>query len=221
MVNGRARPGRLSWLRQPAGLSRLDRALSERRGFPRPPLALSVRPARHADDRSARRRRCTRSRDRNAPASRCLPSGLAAIAAALLSVVRAGDHMLVTDSAYGPTRTFCDQILTRYGVTTTLFRSAGRRRDRRLDAAEHARRLSRIAGLAAASRCRTFRAIAAAAHAKGALVLMDNTWATPLYFRALDHRRRPVDPGRHQIYRRPLRRHARHGLRQCAATVAI
>src|SRR5580658_9538225 len=50
-----------------------------------------------------------------------LPSGLAAISAALLSVVHAGDHVLVTDSAYGPTRTFCDQILTRLGVTTTYY----------------------------------------------------------------------------------------------------
>src|ERR1700739_2468186 len=50
-----------------------------------------------------------------------LPSGLSAISAALLSVVRAGDHVLVTDSAYGPTRTFCDTILTRYGVTTTYY----------------------------------------------------------------------------------------------------
>jgi cystathionine beta-lyase len=48
-----------------------------------------------------------------------LPSGLAAISSAILSVVRAGDHVLVTDSAYGPTRAFCDQILTRLGVTTT------------------------------------------------------------------------------------------------------
>ena len=64
-------------------------------------------------------------------------------------------------------------------------------------------------------------AIAAAAHAKGALVLMDNTWASPLYFRALDHGVDLVDPGRHQIYRRPFRRDARHGLGQrrdrCAA----
>src|ERR1700730_97501 len=50
-----------------------------------------------------------------------LPSGLAAISAALLSVVRAGDHILVTDSAYGPTRKFCDTILPRYGVTTTYY----------------------------------------------------------------------------------------------------
>src|ERR1700738_2166206 len=50
-----------------------------------------------------------------------LPSGLAAVAAALLSVVRAGDPILVTDSAYGPTRAFCDQILRRLGVTTTYY----------------------------------------------------------------------------------------------------
>src|SRR5208283_2659242 len=50
-----------------------------------------------------------------------LPSGLAAISVALLSVVRAGDHVLVTDSAYGPTRKFCDTILPRYGVTTTYY----------------------------------------------------------------------------------------------------
>src|ERR1700756_3600200 len=50
-----------------------------------------------------------------------LPSGLAAISAALLSVVHAGDHVLVPDSAYGPTRTFCGQILSRLGVSTTYY----------------------------------------------------------------------------------------------------
>src|SRR5271155_2172465 len=50
-----------------------------------------------------------------------LPSGLAAISAALLSVVHAGDHILVTDSAYEPTRKFCEQILTRLGVSTTYY----------------------------------------------------------------------------------------------------
>ena len=50
-----------------------------------------------------------------------LPSGLAAISAALLSVVHAGDHILVTDSAYAPTRILCDQILTQLGVTTTYY----------------------------------------------------------------------------------------------------
>jgi cysteine-S-conjugate beta-lyase len=114
-----------------------------------------------------------------------LPSGLAAISAALLSVARAGDHILVSDSVYGPTRSFCDQILTRLGVATTYY-------DPLIGAS--------IAGLMQAKTRVVFvespgslsfemqdiAAIAAAAHGKGALVLMDNTWATPLYFRALD-----------------------------------
>src|SRR5271154_3575651 len=50
-----------------------------------------------------------------------LPSGLAAISTALLSVLSAGDHVLVTDSAYLPTRKLCDTILTRYGITTTYY----------------------------------------------------------------------------------------------------
>ena len=50
-----------------------------------------------------------------------LPSGLAAISAALLAVVHSGDHILVTDFAYQPTRNFCEQVLKRLGVTTTYF----------------------------------------------------------------------------------------------------
>jgi cystathionine beta-lyase len=115
-----------------------------------------------------------------------LPSGLAAISAALLSVMQAGDHLLVTDSAYGPTRNFCNQILSRLGVTVSYY-------DPLVGAA--------ISGLMQGNTRAVFlespgslsfemqdvAAIAAAAHAKGALVLMDNTWASPLYFRALDH----------------------------------
>jgi cystathionine beta-lyase len=114
-----------------------------------------------------------------------LPSGLAAISAALLATVHAGDHILVTDSVYLPTRKFCDQILTRLGVTTTYF-------DPLIGGG--------IGALMQKNTCAIFLespgslsfemqdipALAAAAHEKGALVLMDNTWATPLYFRALD-----------------------------------
>ena len=115
-----------------------------------------------------------------------LPSGLAAITAALLSVVRSGDHILVTDSAYGPTRNFCEQILTRLGVTTTYY-------DPLIGAAiaEHFRNNTRAVYLEAPGslsfEMQDVAAIAKAAHDKGALVLMDNTWATPLYFRPLDH----------------------------------
>src|ERR1700735_1250749 len=50
-----------------------------------------------------------------------LPSGLAAISTALLWVLKAGDHVLVTDSAYGPTRNYCEGVLKRFGVTTHYF----------------------------------------------------------------------------------------------------
>jgi cystathionine beta-lyase len=114
-----------------------------------------------------------------------VPSGLAAISAALLSVVKAGDHILVSDSAYGPTRMFCDQILTRFGVTTTYY-------DPLLAAsiADLMRENTRVVFVEAPGslsfEMQDVPATAAAAHAKGALVLMDNTWASPLYFRALD-----------------------------------
>jgi cystathionine beta-lyase len=49
------------------------------------------------------------------------PSGLAAITGAMLAVLKAGDEILVVDSAYKPTRRFCDRVLTRFGVTTTYY----------------------------------------------------------------------------------------------------
>ncbi len=115
-----------------------------------------------------------------------LPSGLAAISTALLSVVRAGDHVLVTDSAYGPTRNYCEQMLTRLGVATTYYDpligggiGALFRPNTRLVFTESPGSLS--------FEMQDIPAIAQAAHAKDALVLMDNTWASPLYFRPLDH----------------------------------
>jgi cysteine-S-conjugate beta-lyase len=114
-----------------------------------------------------------------------LPSGLAAISTALLSIVQAGDHLLVTDSVYGPTRAFCDQVLTRLGVTTTYY-------DPLVGAAiaglmrENTRAVFLESPGSLSFELQDVPAIAPVAHAKGAIVLMDNTWATPLYFRALD-----------------------------------
>jgi cysteine-S-conjugate beta-lyase len=114
-----------------------------------------------------------------------LPSGLAAISAALLSVVRAGDHILVTDSAYGPTRIFCDQILTRLGITTTYYDPlVGGAIADLIQANTRAVFLESPGSLS--FEMQDVPAIAAAAHGKGAVVLMDNTWASPLYFRALE-----------------------------------
>jgi cystathionine beta-lyase len=114
-----------------------------------------------------------------------LPSGLAAISTALLSVLKTGDHVLVTDSCYGPTRKFCDSVLSRFGVTTGYYDpSIGG------GIAALMQPNTRVVFVEAPGSL-TFEmqdvpAIAAAAHARGALVLMDNTWASPLYFRALD-----------------------------------
>jgi cysteine-S-conjugate beta-lyase len=115
-----------------------------------------------------------------------LPSGLAAITTALLSVVKAGDHLLVTDSAYGPTRNFCEQILTRLGVSTTYFDpTAGP------EIAEQFRPNTRALYLESPGSLsfdmQDVPALARVAHDNGAVVLMDNTWATPLYFRPLEH----------------------------------
>jgi cystathionine beta-lyase len=115
-----------------------------------------------------------------------LPSGLAAISSALLSVVHAGDHVLVTDSAYGPTRNFCEQVLTRLGVTTGYYDPVigG-------SIAELLRPNTRLVYLESPGslsfEMQDTAAIAKAAHDKGVLVLMDNTWATPIYFGPLDH----------------------------------
>jgi cystathionine beta-lyase len=115
-----------------------------------------------------------------------LPSGLAAISAALLSVVRAGDHVLVTDSAYGPTRNFCGQILARLGVTTSYYDPGiGAGIAALLQPNTRAVYLESPGSLS--FEMQDVMAIAKAAHANGTLVLMDNTWATPLYFRPLDH----------------------------------
>ena len=109
------------------------------------------------------------------------PSGLAAISVALLTALKAGDHLLVTDSAYLPTRTFCNGFLSRMGVETTYY-------DPLVGAGfEALMRPNTKAVLVEAPGSQSFEmqdipAIADVAHARGACVVMDNTWATPLLF---------------------------------------
>jgi cystathionine beta-lyase len=114
-----------------------------------------------------------------------LPSGLAAISTALFAVAGSGDHVLITDSVYKPTRVFCDGLFRRMGVTTTYY-------DPLIGAgiAELIKPNTRVVFVEAPGsqsfEMQDIPAIAKAAHTKGALVLMDNTWATPLYFNALE-----------------------------------
>jgi len=113
------------------------------------------------------------------------PSGLAAISAALFATAGSGDHILVTDSVYRPTRNFCEGLFKRMGVSTTYYDP--------LIGADIAKlfKPNTKAVFVEAPGSQSFEmqdipAIAKVAHDKGALVLMDNTWATPLYFRALE-----------------------------------
>ena len=113
------------------------------------------------------------------------PSGLAALTTALLAVTKAGDHLLVTDSVYRPTRRFCENVLRRFGVEITYYNPLIG------EAIASLFRPNTSAVLVEAPGSQTFEmqdipAIAAVTHAKGAVVIADNTWATPLYFRALD-----------------------------------
>jgi cysteine-S-conjugate beta-lyase len=115
-----------------------------------------------------------------------LPSGLAAITTAILTVCGAGDHLLMTDNVYGPTRRFCNGALKRLGVETTYY-------DPLIGAGIEALfRPNTRCVFCESPGSLTFEvqdvpAIAAVAHARGASVLMDNTWGTPFYFAALKH----------------------------------
>jgi cysteine-S-conjugate beta-lyase len=113
------------------------------------------------------------------------PSGLAAITTALLAVLKAGDHVLVCDNVYRPSRNFCNGVLARCGVETTYF-------DPLIGGAiEKLFKANTRAVLVEAPGSQSFEmtdipAVAGAAHARGALVIDDNTWATPLFHRSLD-----------------------------------
>ncbi|WP_158046339.1 cystathionine beta-lyase [Skermanella pratensis] len=114
------------------------------------------------------------------------PSGLAAISTALLAFVSAGDHILVTDSVYGPTRLFCSDMLKRLGVEAEFYDPlAGAGIERLI------RPNTRVVFLESPGSL-TFEvqdvpAIADAARKSGAVVMIDNTWATPLFFKPFDH----------------------------------
>ena len=112
-----------------------------------------------------------------------LPSGLAAISTALISVAGAGDHILVTDSAYRPTRNFCEGIFKRMGVETTYYDPLIGADIGKLMKANTKAVFVEAPG-SQSFEMQDIPVIAKVAHDKGALVMMDNTWATPLYFDA-------------------------------------
>ena len=115
-----------------------------------------------------------------------VPSGLAAVVVALLSCLKAGDHLLVTDSVYLPTRQFCSGMLKRFGVETTYYDPTIGGGIARLMRPNTSLVYAESPG-SLTFEVQDIPAIAAAAHTGGALVAMDNTWASPLYFKPFAH----------------------------------
>ncbi|MEX2452059.1 MAG: cystathionine beta-lyase [Rhodospirillales bacterium] len=116
-----------------------------------------------------------------------MPSGLAAVAGALMAFLKAGDHLLVTDNVYDPTKSrVCDAVLKGFGIETTYFDpmcGAG--------IADHIRANTKAVFVESPG-SQTFEvqdvpAIAKAAHEAGAVVIMDNTWSGGLYFQPFEH----------------------------------
>lgn len=112
------------------------------------------------------------------------PSGVAAIAGALLSVLKPGDVLLITDNAYDPSRSFADGFLKRFGVETRYFDPMT------ADIASHFCDRTRAILLETPGSL-TFEvqdvpAICAEAKKRGVVTLLDNTWATPFFYTALD-----------------------------------
>ncbi|MGQ0485102.1 MAG: cystathionine beta-lyase [Hyphomicrobiales bacterium] len=119
-------------------------------------------------------------------AAKAGPSGLAAVSAALLAFLKAGDHLLMTDSVYSPVRHLCDTLLSGFGIETTYY-------DPLTGAA--------IAGLIRPNtrmiycespgsltlEVQDIPAIAEAARRHGILVAADNTWSGGYYFNAFTH----------------------------------
>jgi cysteine-S-conjugate beta-lyase len=115
-----------------------------------------------------------------------VPSGLAAVTVPFLAFLSAGDHALIVDSVYFPTRHFCDTMLTRLGVTVEYYDPMiGAGIESLIKA--NTRLVHTEAPGSNTFEMQDIRAISAVAHRHGCVVTMDNTWATPLYFKPLDH----------------------------------
>jgi cystathionine beta-lyase len=113
-------------------------------------------------------------------------SGMSAIVLVLNALLAQGDHILVADTVYGPMRRYCDQELTRFGVQVTYY-------DPLIGAGIGALMKPNTKVVYTESpgsqtlEVMDIPAISKVAHEKGATVVLDNTWATPFFFRPYDH----------------------------------
>ena len=113
-------------------------------------------------------------------------SGLAAIVAAICAFVKAGDHVLVADSVYGPTRNFCNKRLASYGVTTEYYDPLIGAGIKNLIKSNTKAIYCEAPG-SLSFEMQDIPAIAREAHARDIPVLADTTWGTPYFFKSFEH----------------------------------
>lgn len=120
-----------------------------------------------------------------AEGTRLLPSGSAAVAIALTSVLAPGDELLMVDSAYGPTRLFCDRELKRLGISTRYYDPLATAADVAALAGEKTRAIFMESPGSLTFEVQDVPGICAVAKERGITTLLDNTWATPFFFYAI------------------------------------
>lgn len=118
--------------------------------------------------------------------SHVYPSGLAACSGALLAFLSAGDHLLITDSVYGPTRFLAQGLLKRFGVTATFYDPlAGRGIEALIRPNTKVIYLESPGSLT--FEVQDIPAITEVARRRGVTTIIDNTWGTPFYFKPFSH----------------------------------
>jgi len=113
------------------------------------------------------------------------PSGTAAITNAILSFVNTGDHLLMVDSVYEPTRDFCDKILTKLGVTTTYYDPLIGSNIVELIQANTVLVFLESPG-SVTMEVQDVPAIAEVAHQHDCMVMLDNTWSAGYHFQPFE-----------------------------------
>lgn len=115
------------------------------------------------------------------------PSGLSAISGALLAVLKAGDEVLVVDTVYKPVRRFCDEVLTRFGITVTYYDPLRSPEELVGGASDKARLILMESPGSLTFEMQDVPRVAALARERGILTALDNTWGAGFLFRPLEH----------------------------------
>ncbi len=126
----------------------------------------------------------------NAEGAVLVESGLAAVGVALLGFLSHGDHLLMVDSCYGPSRILCDGLLKRFGVETTYYDPlVGQDGRPGIEASlrENTKLVFMESPGSVTFEMQDVPAIAATCRERGVVTAIDNTWATPLGFRPIEH----------------------------------